>query len=144
MDFWATTKVFVLSLLLFSCSENTPSEGVSSIPDWQLGLDFANDYRNLSDSSSSFSSKLDWLESCEMVSPAFLSSYEQLMEQDIDFDPVFNAQDYPDEGFSIAHKDSINNRLLLQGIDWPAFKLEIQLIQTESGWKIDQAGVVND
>jgi len=59
------------------------------------------------------------------------------------FDPILDAQDYPDKGFEIVHSDSTNEFVTVRGIDWPEFLLVLRLANHENKWLVDGSGVIN-
>lgn len=57
------------------------------------------------------------------------------------FDPIFDAQDYPDKGFKIDKQDS--TYVIVKGINWPDFRLSLRLTFEDRQWLVDGAGVIN-
>ena len=64
-------------------------------------------------------------------------------ELGLGFDPIFNAQDYPQDGFELDHIDPLSNTVVVQGKNMPTFKLIIQLVFERKQWLVDGCGAVN-
>lgn len=60
----------------------------------------------------------------------------------LDFDPIFDAQDFPDEGFIILSHDS-SGYVTLQGKDWPEFTVVAKVAWENNTWLVDGTGVIN-
>lgn len=94
-----------------------------------------------------------WLQRSELVTDNFKKSYQQLLaaakkqdpELGLDFDPVFNAQDYPDKGLKILTCEEASSIVTLVGKakEWENFKVSVKMLMTKAGWRVDGAGVIN-
>lgn len=92
---------------------------------------------------------LEWLQKNKTVTPHFTQSYQQLLAQaekadpelGLDFDPILDAQDYPEQGMKIASCDEQSGLVTLAGKDkeWEHFKVVIN-VQNK---RVDGAGVIN-
>ena len=93
----------------------------------------------------------EWVESNKMVTKSFKDELKRMIDEaynkdseiGLDYDPIFNAQDYPEKGFEIESFDRENNFLILRGIDWPKFKLLIKISRENNTWLIDGCGSIN-
>jgi hypothetical protein len=94
---------------------------------------------------------LEWVESNKMVTKSFKDELKRMIDEaynkdseiGLDYDPIFNAQDYPEKGFEIESFDRENNYLILRSIDWPKFKLLIKISRENNTWLIDGCGSIN-
>ncbi|UKN00213.1 hypothetical protein K6119_10760 [Paracrocinitomix mangrovi] len=138
------------------CIKNSePELGIDSTilkePNWNLGVQFINEYKNFVDTNTSVNRKIEWLKNSNFVSDNFLNHLQQMTDSanqidpfiGLDYDPIFVAQDYPDEGFNLKSTDPKTNSMIVQGIDWVDFKIRIRLIENNGEWMVDGAGDVN-
>jgi hypothetical protein len=96
---------------------------------------------------------LQWIQRNETLTDNFKKAYKNLVEQaqkqdpelGLDFDPIFDAQDYPDQGFKVVDCEQQANLVTLAGKDktWENFKVVVKVINTKKGWRVDGAGVIN-
>lgn len=70
-------------------------------------------------------------------------AYEEEPEVGLDFDPILDAQDFPEEGFELESAEEKTNYLTIRGKDWNEFKLTIKLIEKNGDWLVDGCGIVN-
>ncbi|NLT52211.1 MAG: hypothetical protein GXX85_15005 [Ignavibacteria bacterium] len=137
----------------FSCNTRTnekspvqPDPKVPHLtPDPNIALKFTNEYAVLSSKGNS----MDWIEGNRLLTANFKSIYKNLLdsaikadpEMGLGFDPVFNAQDYPDS-FVIKNIDK-DGFIILQGKDWQNFLVMVKLVCEEKNWLVDGAGIIN-
>jgi len=119
------------------------------LPDPDIALQFINSYTELSlyrpDSIEA------WILNNPLVTEHFKITYKNLMDSALQvdpeiglgFDPILDAQDYPDKGFEIVPHDSTNEFVTVRGIDWPEFLLVLKLANHENKWQVDGSGVIN-
>lgn len=152
--------LFIAIIALFvACNSNketnkneasTTIEKVA-IPDFNVALQFINEYvayqSNLTDSSNT----QEWIQNHSLLSDNFKKSYKELMDNaakndpeiGLGFDPIFNAQDFPDKGFAVAKTDSVSGTVLVKGVDWDDFNVSLKVISEKGKSMVDGAGVVN-
>lgn len=70
-------------------------------------------------------------------------AYKEDPELGLDFDPIFNAQDYPDEGFELESLNEKTNYLVVRGKKWKEFKLTMKIALQNGKWLVDGCGFVN-
>ncbi len=151
---------FPLALLLFlSCqtaseeSETPTSEDVventeQSTPDYAVALKFINDYANVIYNGESVPSEVDWVQSRNDVTKEFISEIQRIVEEGfkvdpemgLGFDPIVDAQDLP-ESFKIERAEG--EYVIVQGVDWPDFKLTMRLKEVDGKWLVHGCGIVN-
>ncbi|UKN00347.1 hypothetical protein K6119_11435 [Paracrocinitomix mangrovi] len=124
---------------------------ISSEIDWDVALSFINDYRDMEDVLHAEEERLNWVDNDTRTSTNFKlihrKMYEDARKADelmgLDYVAIFNAQDYPDQGFEIAETNEQDSILIVRGIDWTTFEVQLKLIYEEGSWKVDGAGDVN-
>jgi hypothetical protein len=95
-----------------------------------------------------------WLQRNTNVTSVFKKAYTKLVEEEnkadpelgLDFDPIFDAQDYPNQGFAIVGCEEESARshfVTLKGKDWEEFRVVVKVVGTDKGWLVDGAGVIN-
>lgn len=92
-----------------------------------------------------------WINNSTLLTDKFKSSYNKILadaykdepEVGLDFDPIFNGQDYPDKGFKITKYDSASGFVTLVGIDWKDFIVTVKIVFLKNKWLVDGAGIIN-
>jgi len=90
-----------------------------------------------------------WLHANRELTESFKKSYQDLVdsakrddpELGLDFDPVVDAQDFPDKGFIVESCDA-SGFVTVRGVGWETFKVTVKVVNA-SGWRVDGAGVIN-
>jgi len=151
-----------LLLLVLACNNQTENAtkiskaivNISAIPNYSVALNFINDYASFCNRkllSRSDTTELDWIQQNRVLTAQFKSAFKRILnaankadsELGLDADPIFDAQDFPDEGFSILATDACNGYVTVAGNDWKDFKLVIKLTKQNNQWLVDGAGIVN-
>lgn len=115
---------------------------------------FMNDYKNYMDNvmaNKTAESTEQWLKRNANVSENFTNSYKKLVaeankndpELGLDFDPILDAQDYPDQGFEILSCDEKTKLVTLKGKNVEGFDVVVKVKSVKDKWLIDGAGVIN-
>ena len=94
---------------------------------------------------------IEWVNSNNLTTHSFKTEVKSMIEEafkidaelGLGFDPIFDAQDYPDEGFELESFDSKTNFIVLKGKDWTDFKLTIKVVLENNKWLVNGCGVVN-
>ena len=113
------------------------------------GLKFINNYVKKSDTENIEIEK--YIASSKLVSKDFKTNFRNLMndaykndpEMGLGFDPIFDAQDFPEKGFELDSFDTETGFLIVKGIGWNEFKVTMKLIKIEGNWFVDGCGVIN-
>lgn len=92
-----------------------------------------------------------WVNSNNLASKSFKvelkrildDAYKEEPEVGLDFDPILDAQDWPDKGFELEAIDERTNFLTVRGKDWPEFKLTMKIIEENGTWLVDGCGIIN-
>ena len=154
-------RSFIIALFCFglvSCnSARKPNPDTSSAPtkevatpDFNVALNFINDYTKLCTQPQRTKTS-DWIRQNPLLSDTFKNRYTSLLdsaekkdpELGLDFDPIFDAQDFPEKGFSLVKIDTVNRYVTVAGNDWKEFELVLKVGQENNKWLVDGAGVIN-
>ena len=92
-----------------------------------------------------------WVNSNNLASKSFKvelkrildDAYKEEPEVGLDFDPILDAQDWPDKGFELEAIDERTHFLTVRGKDWPKFKLTMKIIEENGTWLVDGCGIIN-
>jgi len=144
---------------LFSCnSENktkhetaTGPSKEQATPDFNVALGFINDYTKFCAKPRQLTKTDEWIRNNSLLTDNFKNLYKNLLdsaqkkdpELGLDFDPIFDAQDFPEKGFSILKADTLSGYVTVVGNDWKEFELVLKLGQENDKWLVDGAGVIN-
>ncbi len=109
-----------------------------------------NAYKQFMDERKSKITPDKWIQGNKLITDNFKKSYKRFVdgaykadpEMGLDSDPIFDAQDYPDKGFTIDSCDE-NNFVTLKGADWQTFKVVVKTLNTPVGWRVDGSGIIN-
>ncbi|MBX2844415.1 MAG: hypothetical protein KTR26_21815 [Flammeovirgaceae bacterium] len=144
----------ILPLFIFSIESIFVGELSSKQElDSQIALEFINSYvencnRVIEDDALDI---LEWSDSSQFVTRTFKEELREMIlearRQDpvlgIGFDPILDAQDYPDEGFEIFEFVEETGYVTVIGKRWTDFKLNIIIIKEAGKTLVDGCGVVN-
>jgi hypothetical protein len=155
-------KIFLLTLIsivLLSCNskpdnrkvDENNSKELKIIPDFSVALKFINDYAEYCSPENHDSSDSTWIQNNPLLTNSFKSRYKTILdsaqkvdpELGLDFDPIFDAQDFPDKGFSILKADTSSGYITVHGIDWEKFELVLKVVDIDNKWQVDGAGIIN-
>ncbi|MES2241046.1 MAG: hypothetical protein V4497_12385 [Bacteroidota bacterium] len=153
---------FLMIFILLSCNKKTENkldiESSNKKPkteiDASIALQFLNDYTELSNKIILKKSDInieEWIKKSTSVTEDFKNSYETLIkdaekedpELSLDFDPIFDAQDYPEKGFEVSKIDNEDNYITFKSKDSNEFLLNIKVKLTNKKWLVDGAGIIN-
>jgi len=151
--------VTLFSVGLFSCipvnkANPKTSTAISEkqvTPDFNVALNFINDYTKFCTKTDQRSTEAEWIKQNSLLTDNFKNRYRDLMdsaqkkdpELGLGSDPIFDAQDFPEKGFSIAKVDTLSGYVTVAGNDWKDFELVLKVEQENNKWLVDGAGVIN-
>lgn len=132
---------YLLVILMLGLNLNSYSQTGIATPsfDPQIAVKFMNDYVRILDNRKTNTE--EWIKNNQILTVKFKAEYKKSVTGY--FDPILDAQDYPDKGFKIVKSDSISGYVILQGIDWENFFLTVKIVLQDNKWLIDGAGIVN-
>ncbi|MBP1613806.1 MAG: hypothetical protein H6Q13_1254 [Bacteroidetes bacterium] len=140
--------IFSFSLVL-NCNAQTAIVTSNLEPSSTIALKFINQYVIFCSQQTSPNSK--WIKNNKLLTEKFKSTYNILVDSAIkadpeiglDFDPILDAQDYPDKGFELVKYDNKTGFVTLKGKDWPDFILVMKIVNQGNKWLVDGSGVIN-
>ena len=151
--------VTLFSVGLLSCnSENKAKPETSTdvsekqvTPDFNVALNFINDYTKFCTKTDQRSTEAEWIKQNSLLTDNFKNRYRDLMdsaqkkdpELGLGSDPIFDAQDFPEKGFSVVKIDTLSGYVTVAGNDWKDFELVLKVVQEQNKWLVDGAGVIN-
>jgi hypothetical protein len=114
-------------------------------------LNFINDYVENCSKMNKATNTIDWVNSNQLTTENFKSELTRIIneankidpELGLDFDPIFDAQDFPDKGFELESIDTTSNFLIVKGIDEHQFRLTMKVKKENEKWLVDGCGIVN-
>jgi hypothetical protein len=151
----------LISILFISCGQTkdnnsssvnkTESAISTNIAKIDNALKFINDYVENCSKMNKAINTIDWVNSNHLATENFKSELTRIIyeankidpELGLDFDPIFNAQDFPDKGFELEFIDTTSNFLIVKGIDENQFRLTMKVKKENENWLVDGCGIVN-
>ena len=152
------TRLFSCLLLLSLCGNNafaktteirqtalSEKDGIKTV------LAFINSYVENCNNIAQFVNTTEWVNSNKSVTTQFKAALKKLTDEankqdpelGLDFDPIFDAQDYPDEGFELESFDKAKGLVVVKGKKWTQFKVRIQIVKEKGNWLVDGCGAIN-
>jgi len=143
-----------VALLAIAC--NTPKNDKINVgseasvkTDFNVALKFINDY--VAYCNHGESKDTAWIDHQTLLTEHFKTAYHQLLdaaqkadpELGLDFDPIFDAQDYDDKGFVIQKVDSASGYVSVVGKTWKDFTIVLKVVNQENKSMVDGVGVIN-
>lgn len=146
----------ILFLVFFGCKEGVAPEIQQNAikeevtPASTVALQFINEYIQSFDVSNPEKTPYEWVKTnpyaTETLKKELKDLYEEAEKQDsemrLDFDPILDAQDNPDE-FEVESADNRTGYIIVRGKEWKDFRLAMILKQEKGKWLVDGCGVVN-
>ncbi|MCK0123571.1 hypothetical protein MWU76_04100 [Gelidibacter sp. F2691] len=127
--------------------EPLESEAASDDENYQAALDFLNAYIE----------NKDTLEILEFVKASplatenlktaletiLIEAWEENPTVGLGFDPLFDAQDYPDKGVILHSFDPETGYVMAKGVEWTDFRVVLRVVNEDGHILVDGCGVVN-
>ena len=116
-----------------------------------VALEFINDYVKNCNKMREQVGIVEWVNAYPSVSQEFKTELTKMIREaekndpgyGLGFDPIFDAQDYPDDGFELAEFDSISNYLTVEAKSWKGFTITMKIKELYNKWIVDGCGVIN-
>lgn len=162
---------FVVTLSLLSCNLNKEKQTPSSISvikaidieeskldenkfkemDPQVAIDFLNAYIENSNQMRSSIGVVEWCKASSLATESFKIELEKIIhkarqqypELGLGFDPLFDAQDYPEEGVELVDFNSETGYITVKGIQWESFIVTMKVVFQNDRSLVDGCGIVN-
>lgn len=117
----------------------------------KIAMDFINSYIDNANKMSEAVEIQNWVKSSKLLTDKFkivlvnmiTEAFERDPEYGLGFDPILDAQDYPEEGFLLSSYDPTSNIATVTGKQWTSFVLKIKLTDQNGQTLVDGCGVVN-
>lgn len=151
--------LFILVVLTFSCSSRPDSsqkrteekQTEISAPDFNVALKFINEYTDYCNNLTESNLDSNWVYKNQLLTKKFKNRYKALLdsaykeepEVGLDFDPIFDAQDFPDKGFVILKTDNNTEYVTVKGKNWEKFKVVLKVVYQDGKWLVDGSGIIN-
>lgn len=152
------TLTLLLFLTVIFCKEsssqeakvnNEPSE--TSIAAIKTALNFINNYVDYCNDLNSEITLKDWINEQSQVTENFKKELKRTIAKadqqepllGIGVDPIFDAQDYPENGFEIDTFNKESDLVRVQGKEWNDFKLNIKMTLKNGQWFVNGIGMIN-
>ena len=154
-DFKEKNELIVIENKKVTKIENVLNEEKAKIIDTDtttnVALKFINEYVMNSNKINKQIEIVEWVNSSKDVSTEFKKkltkmiedAFESEPEYGLGFDPILDAQDYPDDGFKLDEFDSITNYLTVQGKTWKNFRITMKIKKVNNKWFVDGCGIIN-
>jgi hypothetical protein len=155
------TFLFVfVTIVFFACNSQTKnktsddptqSSKTNVIPDCNTAVQFINDYVKFITLENKATNDSTWIEQNTSLTANFKLAYKNLLdsarkadpEMGLDFDPILDAQDFPEKGFELVSCDNTLGYVTVSGKDWKDFFLALKVVAQNDKWLVDGAGVIN-
>ncbi len=121
--------------------------------DFTIATTFINDYVRFLHKhfeGNADTTQLNWIMQHPLLTKKFKKEYKTLFdaikadpEMGLDFDPIVDAQDFPDNGYEIASIDSTNNYFVMKAKEHGGFNITMKLAKEDNRWMVDGCGVIN-
>ena len=123
--------------------------------DATVALNFINEYtthcNHTVNKTDSIDEMLNWVNKCRLLTTDFKRNYSDLIikaykedpDMCLDFNAIFDAQDYPDKGFDLVSADAKTGYVIVKGKNWPSFQITLRLKYVANRWLVDGAGIIN-
>jgi hypothetical protein len=117
----------------------------------EVALTFIDDYVKRCNEINKQEGTDEWIELNLLVSKNFIyawqtilnNSYREDAEMGLDFDPIFDAQDWPEEGFELESFNTLTGYYVVRGKKWKEFRLAMKIINENGECLVDGCGIVN-
>ena len=151
--------ITIILLLTFSSCKNVVSiekevvieQTESQNSAEKIAVDFINHYVEYCNDLNSEQGLIEWVFEQQNVSKYFKTELKRVVteaekkepELGLGFDPIFNAQDYPENGFELDQWDNKSKFLTVKSKDSSDFKLKIKMIRENEIWFVNGIGIIN-
>ena len=155
-------RIYLLTLIVvlgISCNKqsNKKMESQSttstkeSTPDFNVAIKFINNYVDICNPKDKIIDESIWIERNPLLTKKFKATYKNLIEAaykdepevGLDFDPIFDGNDFPDKGFEILEKNDQTAYIVLRGINQPEYTLTMKVVKQNNVWLVDGSGIIN-
>ncbi len=137
--------ILTFLVTLFACE--TPKKEVKTEVDARIALEVMNNYVA---NCNALKDPQKWVQNNRLLSHDFKEAYKSMIEDafkedpemGLGFDPILNAQDFPEKGFKVSSVLLEKRMVILEGIDMPDFTVATRLVEINGKWLLDGAGAI--
>lgn len=116
-----------------------------------IALKFINDYTDNCNKMKDAIEIMEWVNANALASDAFKRELKVILDKanaldpdyGLGFDPIFDAQDFPDDGFQLARFDTTTNNVVVEAKSWDGFEITMKMKNLNNNWLVDGCGVIN-
>lgn len=146
------TEVFNSEHAKEEVSERRKVESSKEEYNTQVAIEFLNSYGESLMSAESSYSILTWAKATPYATKEFKTKLDKMITQGfrddpvvgLGFDPIFDGQDSPVDGFDIVEFDGKTGYLTMKGSDeWDMYRVTMRLVNQNGKTLVDGCGVVN-
>lgn len=131
--------------------EQVPEEPTEVEINPQVAVNFVNSYIDSLEKEKDHFEIRKWARNSALTTEDFNEKLDSMItdalktepEYGLGFDPILNAQDYPDRGFRLLTFDKATGLVTVSGIEWDNFQIKVQLVWRNSKTLVDGCGAVN-
>ncbi|MGY6648088.1 hypothetical protein [Wenyingzhuangia sp. IMCC45574] len=117
----------------------------------EIALEFINGYTENCNQLNKAIGVLDWVYANPNTSKALQSALSNILEKaerenpgyGLGFDPIFNAQDFPEVGFVLVNSDMEKGIVNVKGKGIEDFEIKIKMLKEKGKWLVNGVGIVN-
>ncbi|MFY0629559.1 MAG: hypothetical protein JXR05_04200 [Flavobacteriaceae bacterium] len=139
-------SLFIAILIFIGCQSKQKKASLKIAPE-TVALNFINEYIN----NIGNLEMVEWVTKNSNTTEKFKADLKKMVDDGekeapgygLGFDPILDAQDYPDKGFLLKSVDTTSTYITVVGREWESFELTIRLIENNDKWMVDGCGVVN-
>lgn len=126
-------------------------KATKSTVDYNVAVTFISDYVLFLEKSKDETATISWIQNNAVLTANFKTRYTALLEEarkedpesGLGFDPVLDAQDYPDKDYMIKAIDSLNGFVTVSSNEWTDFEVVLKVVSDGQQSKIEGSGVIN-
>jgi len=148
----------ILLLTLFTCKKSISQEKEVTIEQTEnqnsaekIALDFINKYVEYCNNRNSEQELIEWISEQKNVTGNFKIELKRIIseaekkepELGLGFDPIFDAQDYPDDGFETEKFNKHSELVTVKAKNWSDYKLNIKVERKNEQWLVNGIGIIN-
>ena len=94
---------------------------------------------------------IEWISEQQNVTENFKIELKRIITQTekvepelgLGFDPIFDAQDYPDNGFETENFNKQSELVTVKAKNWSDYKLNIKMERKNEQWFVNGIGIIN-
>lgn len=142
---------FIVSLISCQPKKEAATETLKTTLDYNVAVTFISDYALFLEKSNDETATISWIQNNTLLTATFKDRYEALLEEarkedpelGLGFDPVLDAQDYPDKDYTIKTIDSLNGFVTVSATEWNDFEVVLKVVSDGNQSKVEGSGVIN-